>query len=403
MSKSAAMDLVMQFMGKQNTIPTPVPFIRLLGDHAAAAFLAQCLYWGERTSDPGGEFHKTHEEWHEELVLSPDQVRRCVKTCGPLVTVRRKGVPARNFYRADRARVAAALEALAAGHPDPLSCWETQHQDVGKPDDKTPVNPTASHGQSPQQVVQETPQLVTEPTSEPTAEQKETPFAAGAAALAQGDVLKDQEQPQAEGGTHTPTESAGSANAGHGNATALGKVPGGAAGTVEKVVDNRRNAKPTDFARIVAAWNDHRGSLPKAQEVTEGRKKAVKKLLRDCDGDVDKAVQVVSDATREVAQDDFWLSHCYGFDNLVPGKVFGKAEAWRARQGQASAAPAANPTALKPSNFTPGQPVTYRALRYVVDQVLEDRVVLYDDENGETTVKMNSDYWNGLKPVGVSA
>ncbi|GGO22064.1 hypothetical protein GCM10008949_08960 [Deinococcus humi] len=155
------MDLVLQFMGRQNTIPTPVPFIRILGDHTAAAFLAQCLYWGDRTTNPEGWFHKTHEEWHDELVLTPDQVRRCVRTCGVMVEVKRAGIPARNHYRANREEVAAALERLAVESQNATaSCGETQQLETDKPHNSARTKPTARRTANPT--------TKSEPTSEPT-------------------------------------------------------------------------------------------------------------------------------------------------------------------------------------------------------------------------------------------
>jgi len=53
-SKNSVFDLIAQFMGRQNTIPVPMPFVRILGDYTSAAFLAQCIYWGDRTDDAEG-------------------------------------------------------------------------------------------------------------------------------------------------------------------------------------------------------------------------------------------------------------------------------------------------------------------------------------------------------------
>lgn len=50
-------------------------------------------------------------------------------------------------------------------------------------------------------------------------------------------------------------------------------------------------------------------------------------------------MQTVADAARDVAQDKFWLERRYGFDNLVTGKVFARAEAWRSRPETASGPP----------------------------------------------------------------
>lgn len=239
MSRNTAVALVSQFLGRQNTIPVPVPFVRLTGDYASAAFLAQCLYWGDRTTDPEGWFHKTHDQWFDELMLSPDQVRRCVKTCGDMIEVKRKGVPAQNYYRANKEAVAEALERLALESQDSTSrCGETQHLDADKPHDKTPGNPTASRTAEPTSI--------TKPTSEPTQSPQQRERAG------EPDKTEDRTRSPGEGEQQTRREEGGAvraeapdgaragpavtvtgsgsfpANPGKASATSTEKVPGAA-------------------------------------------------------------------------------------------------------------------------------------------------------------------------------
>ena len=107
--------------------------------------------------------------------------------------------------------------------------------------------------------------------------------------------------------------------------------------------------QPSAARRLMEVWNAQRGPLPEVESLNEGRRKAIKKLLRDCGDDLDRAATVLADATREVAGDEFWISRRYGFDNLVPGKVFQKAEAWHTRPKSPSqrlgTAPALDPAA----------------------------------------------------------
>lgn len=112
MTGNSSFALIAQFMGRQNTIPVPVPFVRLVGDYTAAAFLAQVMYWSDRSTDQDGWFYKTGEEWTEEMLLTPKQLRRCVKDCGNLVEVERRGIPAKNYYRPVRENIVAALQGL---------------------------------------------------------------------------------------------------------------------------------------------------------------------------------------------------------------------------------------------------------------------------------------------------
>ena len=150
-----------RFMGRQNTIPVPVPFIDLVGDMTAAAFLSQCLYWGSRTTDPDGWFFKTQADWYEELRLSPDQIRRCTKTCEAFIEAKRGGVTGKMHFRVLHEPLEAALQML--GNPI-TSYGETQQLDVGKPNNQLSGNPTSSSRETQQH------SIYTKTTAEITAE-----------------------------------------------------------------------------------------------------------------------------------------------------------------------------------------------------------------------------------------
>lgn len=55
----------------------------LKGDHLAALFLEQLIYWTERTNNPDGWIVKTYAEWENELRLSKYLVSRIVDTLAP--------------------------------------------------------------------------------------------------------------------------------------------------------------------------------------------------------------------------------------------------------------------------------------------------------------------------------
>ncbi|WP_104990897.1 hypothetical protein [Deinococcus sp. NW-56] len=138
-SKNRGVALVGQFLGQENVIPVPVPFVYLLGDYTAAAFLSQCLYWSTRTKNPEGWFHKTLKEWKAELLLSPDQVRRCHKTCEAYLEVATGGENNRTHYRVKEDELEEALHLLG----NPTSGYrETQQPVVGKPHKHFSTNPT---------------------------------------------------------------------------------------------------------------------------------------------------------------------------------------------------------------------------------------------------------------------
>ena len=57
-------NLIINFSGKDNVIPIPVIYIKLLGDYHVAAFLNQVVYWSDKTKRTDGYFYKTHKEWY---------------------------------------------------------------------------------------------------------------------------------------------------------------------------------------------------------------------------------------------------------------------------------------------------------------------------------------------------
>lgn len=149
-SKNSVFTLVSQFLGQQNNISVPVPLVRMLGDYTAAAFVSQVTYWSDRTNDPDGWFWKTHDQWFEELHLTSDQVRRCVRTADGLVEVKRAGVPAKNYYRINRAALIGRLQDLADETIVSTSRnGETQHLEMDKPNGLSSGNPTASRTADP--------------------------------------------------------------------------------------------------------------------------------------------------------------------------------------------------------------------------------------------------------------
>ena len=219
MSKSPAMDLVVQFMGRQNTIPIPVPFVRLLGDYASAAFLSQCLYWTGRTEDAGGWFYKSREEWAEELCLTEKQVRRCMEVCGEFVEVQRRGIPARNYYRPNQAAIAQALQALEG------PTRGAQKGQLEKPKRAKQTCPKGPNREAPegQQEGRKKGQLYTEPTTETTQN------------LRQKDVVNEGSEAEVSEGQAAPSTQApvqvpqGPSNAGETDAPSTEDVPPAAA------------------------------------------------------------------------------------------------------------------------------------------------------------------------------
>ena len=94
--------LIINFSGKDNVIPIPVIYIKLLGDYHTAAFLNQLVYWSDKTKRTDGYFYKTYKEWHEELRLSRYQIDKSIsklKELGLIETALKKanGAPTLHY------------------------------------------------------------------------------------------------------------------------------------------------------------------------------------------------------------------------------------------------------------------------------------------------------------------
>lgn len=95
-------NLIINFSGKDNVIPIPVIYIKLLEDYHVAAFLNQLVYWSDKTKRTDGYFYKTYKEWHEELRLSRYQIDKSIaklKELGLIETALKKanGAPTLHY------------------------------------------------------------------------------------------------------------------------------------------------------------------------------------------------------------------------------------------------------------------------------------------------------------------
>jgi len=77
--------------------------------YAAAAFLAQAIYWEETM---GREFYKTNEDWKEELCIGDDSFDTARRVAGRFVKCERKGLPYKNYYRVCWDEIEAAINNL---------------------------------------------------------------------------------------------------------------------------------------------------------------------------------------------------------------------------------------------------------------------------------------------------
>lgn len=110
-------------------------FIRLNIGVTAALFLSQMTYWTNR-SDDDGWVYKTQEEWEEETGLSryeQEGARKKLRSIGVLLE-KKKGVPARLFYKIDNDVLFQSLVAANKGAEKPhTGMRKTSKQVSGKP------------------------------------------------------------------------------------------------------------------------------------------------------------------------------------------------------------------------------------------------------------------------------
>ena len=98
-----AATIIGSLSGKNRIIGVPITYVDLTdGDHVAALFLQQVLYWTQYTKDENGWFYKTGVEWYEELRLTYRQISRVSKLLKPIgletKLKKHKGAP-KTFYR----------------------------------------------------------------------------------------------------------------------------------------------------------------------------------------------------------------------------------------------------------------------------------------------------------------
>lgn len=91
--------LIKSMSGQANILTIPRIYIDITdGDHLAALFLSQCIYW----SDKGAKewFYKSDREWEDELGLSHSQVSRIRKKLDPIIKTqvkRANGAPTTHY------------------------------------------------------------------------------------------------------------------------------------------------------------------------------------------------------------------------------------------------------------------------------------------------------------------
>lgn len=83
MKYAAAIQLLKQISGQENTLTIPRVYFELTGNLTQALVLNQIVFWCGKTKREDGYFYKTYKEWQEETALSERQVRYATEKLEP--------------------------------------------------------------------------------------------------------------------------------------------------------------------------------------------------------------------------------------------------------------------------------------------------------------------------------
>jgi hypothetical protein len=69
-------EIIALFSGQASQVTTPKLYIELTGSHSLAIILNQAVFWSNKSKSKDGFFHKTYEEWFEEIHIPERTLRR---------------------------------------------------------------------------------------------------------------------------------------------------------------------------------------------------------------------------------------------------------------------------------------------------------------------------------------
>jgi hypothetical protein len=102
-------------------------FVTITGSVTASVMLSQAFYWSKRTTIAGGWFWKTQEQWNDETGLSryeQESARKNLRDLG-IFEEKKKGIPAKLYFRLDTERLYELLEISTKDHRK-----DCEHKDV---------------------------------------------------------------------------------------------------------------------------------------------------------------------------------------------------------------------------------------------------------------------------------
>ncbi len=113
-------------MSAMELFDRPIAFQRAFVDLgvgiAGALMLSQCVYWAKRSQSGDGWFYKSQQDWEDETGMNrreQERARKALKSIG-VIEEKRRGVPARMFFRVNEE----ALDKALLGSPRELELDE---------------------------------------------------------------------------------------------------------------------------------------------------------------------------------------------------------------------------------------------------------------------------------------
>lgn len=134
------------------------------------------------------------------------------------------------------------------------------------------------------------------------------------------------------------------------------------------------------------AWNTNRGALPQARGLNDTRKKQIDRLIRSHGSE---AIELFTDAVRQVAREPYWLERGYGIGNLLSaGKVLNWAEKYRSSSTARTAGVGTSPPRFRQHDLV------YRPsdkAQAEITQLIDERTAVMD--TGETWDLTGCERW----------
>jgi hypothetical protein len=74
--KNLNKEIIALFSGQSSVVTTPRLYIQLTGSHSLGSVLNQSVFWSNKSECQDGWFHKTYEDWTEEIQIPERTLRR---------------------------------------------------------------------------------------------------------------------------------------------------------------------------------------------------------------------------------------------------------------------------------------------------------------------------------------